>query len=51
MTSASENKTGVDLKNMEFEEIIILKREIHRDIESNEKRFEEYYIKKKKLPH
>jgi hypothetical protein len=42
MTSASENKTGVDLKNMEFEEIIILKREIHRDIESNEKRFEEY---------
>jgi hypothetical protein len=42
MTSASENKSGVDLKNMEFEEIIILKREIHRDIESNEKRFEEY---------
>ena len=29
MTSASENKSGVDLKNMEFEEIIILKREIY----------------------
>ena len=42
MTSASENKSGVDLKNMEFEEIIQLKKEIQRDIESNEKRFKEY---------
>ena len=42
MNNASENKFGVDLKNMEFEEIIQLKREIQRDIESNEKGFKEY---------
>ncbi len=41
MSNASGKKSGVDLKNMEFEEIVQLKREIQRDIESNEKRFKE----------
>jgi len=42
MSNASENESGVDLKNMEFEEILQLKREIKSDIESNEKIFKEY---------
>jgi len=42
MSDVSENKSDVDLENMEFEEIVQLKREIQSDIQSNEKRFKEH---------
>jgi chromosome segregation ATPase len=42
MSDTSENKSDVDLENMEFEEIVQLKREIQSDIQYNEKRFKEH---------
>ena len=42
MSKTSENKSDVDLENMELEEIVLLKREIQSDIQSNEKRFKEH---------
>ncbi|MFL2957293.1 MAG: hypothetical protein ACJZ4Z_00680 [Candidatus Thalassarchaeaceae archaeon] len=42
MSNTSENRSDVDLENMEFQEIVQIKREIQSDIESNEKRFKEH---------